>query len=240
MDTFSIKVAGCTVELGTVCEKTPLYFKEVLSDEPAVCRVALSGARIAGARPRYTEDADDAFVEFCELSAAVSDALLPRGIGGFHGVAFLYRGRAWIFTGPSGIGKTTQYINWKRLYEKEITMICGDKPFLRREPTGEITVCSSPWCGKERMKNDIEAPLGGIVCLLQRKENRIRPLPPGEAAIPLYRQFLSERAAEAAVDDLLVLERAVLATTPVWLLENRGDRLSARLCHDCLFEEENV
>ena len=34
----------------------------------------------------------------------------------FHGCAFEWQGKAWIFTGPSGTGKTTQYVQWKLLY----------------------------------------------------------------------------------------------------------------------------
>ena len=63
------------------------------------------------------------------LIPVISDWLLPKGCV-FHSAAFWWRGKAYLLTGPSGIGKSTQLRNWMDLYPKETELINGDKPIL--------------------------------------------------------------------------------------------------------------
>ena len=180
----------------------------------------------------------EAYTEYMALCVQASDALLPHRRCVFHGTAFIWRGRAWIFTAPSGTGKTTQYILWKSLYGEQIQMLNGDKPILAWAEDGQIWVYPSPWTGKEGMGRGEAAPLGGGIYLAQGRENTIAPLAPAQAAAPLFCQFLFSAATAAAVEQACALEEQLLATVPVWLLVNRGDEASARLTHDTILQWE--
>ena len=56
-------------------------------------------------------------------------------------------------------------------------VINDDKPLLRIIDD-EIMACSSPWTGKERWFNNINAPLKAVIQVSQAKENSIAPMKP--------------------------------------------------------------
>ena len=216
----------------------PCFFPFETEERPLLS-VALSGEEVRAAKALYPDDPPDAYVEYMELCSRVSDALLPYARVVFHGVAFLWHGRAWIFTAPSGTGKTTQYIRWKQRYGDEIGMMNGDKPILEFRDR-EIWVHPSPWMGKESMGRQVSAPLGGIVLLEQSGENRLCRLTPQAAAGELFVQFLFSRATAEDVQMVSRMEEQLLTQVPVWRFLNRGDDFSAQICHDGLEMEAQL
>lgn len=213
----------------------PIFGRFSTQDAPEMV-LSVSPQEIIAAQKIYEPGSSVPYIEYMELCPKISDALLPYGRVFFHGTAFLWRGRAWIFTANSGTGKTTQYLLWKELCGEEIQIINGDKPVLAFD-TGNITVCPSPWNGKEGMGQPISAPLGGIILLRQSNGNHIRRVRAAEAVAPVFMQFLFTRKTVADVRAACALEDRLLRRTPVWLLENRGDTASAALCRDTLMEE---
>ena len=88
-----------------------------------------------------------------------------------HGAAIAVRGKAYIFFAPSGTGKTTHIKLWAQEFADEFQIINDDKPIIRLEENGDITVRSSILVGKENLKDDsLELPLAGV-CLLKRGES---------------------------------------------------------------------
>lgn len=237
---FSLTLAGVTLNCRPLHDRTAACFRQFCQPvrEDAAGVFALTQADLEAARGLYPPEMEDGILEFNELAPRLADALLPFDRCLFHGAAFLWRGRAYLFTAPSGTGKTTQYILWKLLYGEEIQILNGDKPILEFRDGGEILVHPSPWTGKEGMGRDVCAPLGGLIYLLQGQENAIAPMTPGEAALPLFCQFLFSAGSEAAVRQVCALEERLLRAAPVWRLVNRGDKASARLCHDTILEQE--
>ena len=182
---------------------------------------------------------DPIFAEYMLSCSYACDALMNRDRMVFHGASFLWRGRAWLFSAPSGTGKTTQLRNWERLYGEEITILNGDKPILELCGDGSVLVHPSPWKGKEGLsRDDIRAPLGGIILLRQDGENQITRLASPEAARYLFgRNYSTFRSEEEVLNVARILE-GVLKVTPVWLLRNLGDEASARLTYRTLSEED--
>ena len=87
-------------------------------------------------------------------------------------------------------------------------------------------------------RDDITAPLGGIIVLAQSRQNTIEKLEPGKAASRLFGRIYSSFRTEKEV--LLaagILDR-ILQHTSVWLLRNKGDKDSAILTHKVLEEGE--
>lgn len=172
--------------------------------------------------------------EFHLLHLVVSNALVPFQRCVFHGTAFLWRDKAWLFSAPSGTGKTTQFRQWRRLYRDEVSIINGDKPVLQFCDDGTIMVHPSPWRGKERMGSNLTAPLGGIIYLQQGKENVIERMNTHDAALPIYRQFLFLPEKGETIHQVCQMEDRLLRIVPLWKLVNKGDAQSAKLTHDTL------
>jgi serine kinase of HPr protein (carbohydrate metabolism regulator) len=95
----------------------------------------------------------------------------------FHGAAVNIDGAGFIFTAPSGTGKTTHVKLLMENYPDRVSIINGDKPVIRFYDDG-VYVCSTPWAGKEDMKNNTRAKLRGICILRRSKSNSIRRIEP--------------------------------------------------------------
>ena len=171
------------------------------------------------------------------LMPHVSRTLLKYGRVLFHGAAFRWRGRAWIFTAPSGTGKTTQLRNWQRLWPDELELIGGDKVVLAQEKDGSFWLLPSPWTGKEGDRGSVSAPLGGIVLLRQAKENTVTILSPGEAVLRMFDQLLITAETEEEIVEAAALLDSMLRVVPVWRLDNLGDLDSAYLMRRKLEED---
>lgn len=184
---------------------------------------------------------DPAYAEYVLSCSYAGDALMKENRAVFHGASFLWRNRAYLFSAPSGTGKTTQLRLWKSLYGSEMEILNGDKPILEVCQTGEILVHPSPWKGKENLgRDDIIAPLGGIIILRQDGQNSIVRVPPSEAAGKLFGRLY---AAFSTEDDVLRAGRImdhVFSRIPVWLLSNRGDEASAKLTYETLVREVSL
>ncbi len=171
------------------------------------------------------------------LIAHVSRALLRHERVLLHGAAFRWRDRAWLFTAPSGTGKTTQLRNWQRLWPDELELIGGDKVVLEHRDDGSFWLHPSPWTGKEGDRGSVSAPLAGIILLRQADEDRVTRLKPGEAALRIFDQLLITCETEEEARAAAGLLDALLRSVPVWRLENLGGTASAELMRRRLEED---
>ena len=92
-----------------------------------------------------------------------------------HGAAVLYKNKAYLFTAPSGTGKSTHIALWKKLLGDEAVILNGDKPFLRWID-GCAMVYGSPWRGKEGWGENRNGPLGGIFILRRGDTDRVEQI----------------------------------------------------------------
>ena len=217
--------------------ETAVYFKAFFTESPSQNTPISIPDKL---EEKYLHECSSAALtaadEYHLLHLVISNALLPYHRCIFHGTAFLWQGKAWLFTAPSGTGKTTQFKRWRALYRNEVRILNGDKPILEFMPDGQIMVHPSPWKGKERWGSMLKAPLAGIIYLEQGKENTITRLTPQEAVIPIYKQVIYLPEKEEHIRAVCRLEDALLRNIPVWKLVNLGDLDSAQLTHDVLLK----
>ena len=158
----------------------------------------------------------------------------------FHGAAFLWEGKAYIFTAQSGTGKSTQLSNWETLYGSDIQIMNGDKPVLGAID-GKIMVYPSPWKGKEGLGDDsLSAPLGGIIILEQGKENRIERLRANKSVPQLLQRILFTVETKESVYLASKMIESIVKSVPVWKLINKGDMASSQLTYETIRKELNL
>ena len=85
-----------------------------------------------------------------------------------HSASLLYQGKAWLFSGHSGAGKSTHTNLWKELYH--VPLINGDLNLLSME-NGYPMVHGLPWCGTSRIADTHSYPLGGILLVNKALQN---------------------------------------------------------------------
>ena len=84
-----------------------------------------------------------------------------------HGSIVALDNQAYMFTAPSGVGKTTRTKLFCNHYRDAI-VVNGDKPFIKITDT-KVIACGTPWCGKEGWNTNTMIPLRAIF-LLERAE----------------------------------------------------------------------
>ncbi len=153
--------------------------------------------------------------------------LKERGVVLFHASAISYNGGAYLFTAPSGTGKSTHTALLKSLLGDEVTYINDDKPFLALKD-GVIHVYGSPWCGKHRLSNNISAPLKAIVKINRSAVNTVERLSSKEALKLLLEQAYSYDDVEA-VSALLDIINLTLKEVRLFKLNCNVSEEAARL-----------
>ena len=235
---YQAEYAGHRVRYTFLHPYTRQHFKFWLRPvEGAEYDIKATPELVARTLAHMPEENPEYYAEYKSLITLTSEYLLQFGCCLFHAVAFLWRGRAWLLTAPSGTGKTTQFLNWRKLYPGEIEMICGDLPVLELRDNGSVWVHSSNWNGKEDVGNKVSAPLGGTVLLEQGKENRIGCLSAREAIPALFEQFVSAYETEEQIRTVCALMDAMLSRYPAWKYVNLGDDASTELLRAAIAEE---
>ena len=110
------------------------------------------------------------YLETLVLLRKIAEELPDRDTFLMHGAVISWKDNAYMFTAPSGTGKSTHISLWRKYLGEGVQSINGDKPFLSVSDT-EVRAYGTPWAGKERWQHNTSAPLKGICILSQAKEN---------------------------------------------------------------------
>ena len=108
--------------------------------------------------------------------------------GGFllHSAGAIRNGRAFLFSGVSGAGKTTI----SRLAPPDVTLLTDEVSYVRRDGDG-YRACGTPFAGElARVGENCSAPIGCLFFLHQGTANKIEPLAKPEAIRRLMRNIL--------------------------------------------------
>ena len=147
----------------------------------------------------------------------------------FHSSVVEHQGRAYMFLGKSGTGKSTHSQLWIK-YIPETQLINDDNPVVRVFDDGTATVYGSPWSGKTPCYRNVSYPIGGVVKLEQAPLNRIRRLSGVEAYAEVVPSISGKRWDKALADGLHETENALIKNVPMWHLDCLPDEEAARLC----------
>lgn len=150
-----------------------------------------------------------------------------------HASAVEYNGKAYLFSAPSGTGKSTHTQIWQREFGSAVKVFNDDKPALRYVD-GKWFAYGTPWCGKDGININMKAPLAGICFLKQAPENRIRRLSNGEAAKNIISQTMRYFRQVDNLDLMIAHVDSIVRNIPVFELENRPEPEAARLSYETM------
>lgn len=136
-----------------------------------------------------------------------------------HASAVALDGRAVLFSGPCGTGKSTHAELWRQYFGRDKAVIVNDDKPVLRLIKDTFYVYGSPWSGKSALNANIRAPLGAVVFLKQAKENHIRRMDNREAVQMLIYQSQRPDSRRDGMNRLLTLIDALLQRTPVYQMD---------------------
>lgn len=143
-----------------------------------------------------------------------------------HASLIKYNDRALVFSGPSGVGKSTHADLWRTHLGADI--LNGDRAALRQVGEG-WTAYGCPYAGTSGIYCNDSAPLHAIVVLRQGPRNDLRPLSAAEAFRYLYPELSVHHWETAFVTAATDLCADLVTRVPVYLLECLPDRDAALL-----------
>ncbi len=105
-----------------------------------------------------------------------------------HSASICYRDKAWLFSGRSGIGKSTHTNLWKEQFATPV--INGDLNLLAVK-NGKPVIFGIPWCGTSEICDTHTYSLGGITFLKQETGNRMIPQSDGQFRLAILQRLIS-------------------------------------------------
>ena len=153
-----------------------------------------------------------------------------------HASAVVLDGKAYLFSGVSGAGKSTHTRHWQEEFGYGAVVINDDKPALRRID-GVWYAYGTPWCGKDGINANQKAPVAGVCFLKKAERNRLRRLDPWEAVQRILGQTIYKFHSPEEHDRLLSHLEHFLENIPVYELENLPNAEAVRLSHSVMSGE---
>ncbi len=150
-----------------------------------------------------------------------------------HSSAVELDGKAYLFSGPSGMGKSTHTRLWQSLHGDAAQVFNDDKPALRRLD-GRWFAYGTPWCGKDGINQNKKVPLAGICFLRRGQENTIRRLDEMEATARILSQTMRRFRDVERLDLLLSHVDKLVKEIPVYELYNKPEPDAARLSYETM------
>ncbi len=111
-----------------------------------------------------------------------------HNMAALHSASILYKEKAWLFSGPSGTGKSTHANLWKT--HLDIPILNGDLNLLTYQ-NGAPVIHGIPWCGTSGICDTNTHNLGGIILLKQAPANFISEPPPDEQILLVSQRLIS-------------------------------------------------
>ena len=147
----------------------------------------------------------------------------------FHSSVTVRDGKAYMFLGHSGTGKSTHSRQWLAAFE-EAWLLNDDNPVVRILESGEVRVYGSPWSGKTACYVAEDAPVQALVQLAQAPENKIERLRMTQAYPYILASVSGLKILPESMDAIYGSIARLLELCPVYRLECLPDTAAAQLC----------
>ncbi len=194
MKSYKIKIADCVIEIESDENFLSNPCCTFYTDEDADLHIRTIDT--------YYRKKDDAFFEsdkevigwesnnsIIRFFEKLYEGLINYNIFVIHGAAIAVKQSGFVFTAPSGTGKTTHILKWLDNCS-DVSIINGDKPFIKISKENSCPlVCGSPWAGKENLCSNLVVPLKSIILMERADYNYIEQISFAEAFPFLLQQI---------------------------------------------------
>ena len=181
---FTVCLADKNITVRSLFDAVFELCRDYLTDKPADFTVTVTPEDIDYERTLNIREAQiegipvvdypDSYLETLAVYRKIVTKMLEFDTFLMHGAVVAVGDKAWLFTAPSGTGKTTHINLWLKNIPGSY-VVNGDKPLVHIGK--ECTVYGTPWAGKERMNRNVGVKLCGIIVLNRGLENQIEKVP---------------------------------------------------------------
>ena len=170
----------------------------------------------------------NAAVNLCYLFSTVNYGTLL-----FHSSAVEYKGRAYLFLGKSGTGKSTHSRMWLNTLN-DVTLMNDDHPIVRIWENGNVIAYGSPWSGKTHCYKNIQAPLGGIIRIIRAPHNKAVRLSPIQSYASVMTSSTGLTWEKSFADSRDATLQQIISRIPCWNMECLPNEEAAKVCAEAV------
>lgn len=211
------KIADIVCELETGYEETAHWYKPYLTDEPLdYPRVLTAPKEAIDHLIEVGENLNPHLAENMIFTSKFNTVLLRFDGSYIHSSALKYNDKVYLFSGDSGVGKSTHTRKWLRLFPDKTKILNDDKPSFRFIDD-KCYIYGTPFAGGTDIHTNDKGELGAVVFLEQSKENHLVRLSAREAITELCSQTPKKRNA-AIAGKMLELHSRLIESYPFYKL----------------------
>ena len=211
---FQIEIAGHCFVIENTYSYVETLCQDYITEKPSNVVIRVTSEEIA--RENMDDGKwSDGYLEALAIYRKICEMLLEENIILFHCSAIEVNGKAYLFTAPSGTGKSTHTRLWREVFGDRVTMINDDKPLLSVSKN-EIMIYGTPYAGKDGLQTNKSAPVEAIVILHQAQENSIKRLDQSASYPMLLNQTYRRNDAPGMIKTMELVGQ--LAKLPVYSL----------------------
>lgn len=236
MEEFVVELAGVPMQVRCQYKENKEFLRDYLSKKEPLEKIEPKKSDLEEIQKIFDSMAEkegtkkikyqESFLENNAIHNLIAQKLIKYNTMLFHGSALCMDGEAYIFTAPSGTGKSTHARLWREVFKDRVWMINDDKPLLKIE-NEKVTVYGTPWNGKHNLGENASAPLKAIVKIERAKENHIEHLSSAEAFPEVLKQAFGPSDRELMVR-VMELEKHLLEAVDFYRLGCNMEPVAAK------------
>lgn len=228
------RIAELNIEINPQNERTIEYLHDYLYDSTDIdFSVSVTDEMLANERELTENPTAEWIYEATAILRVICDRIVHDYDGFFlHCSCLCMDGGAYIFTAPSGTGKSTHTRLWQETFGDRVTIINDDKPLVRKKD-GAYIIYGTPWNGKHKLSHNISAPIKAVFFLEQAANNSVERVDAVTALTLLLRQTVVPTNKED-LSTLLDMLSELIEDTPMYRLRCNISRDAALTAYNAI------
>ena len=149
-----------------------------------------------------------------------------------HSSCVMYEGVCYLFSAPSGTGKSTHTQLWLKTFGEGAQILNDDKPAIRVEGD-EVVAYGTPWSGKTDLAKNVRVPIKAICFIERSAENWIHKESSANAIALILNQTVRPNLQEN-MDQVIETLDKIIRKVPVYKMGCNISEEAARMAYDVM------
>ena len=220
MFSFLYRIADLNIRINTITNYVPAIGNQFIIDNKCLSDIVITATeeKIEKYKEKMPEHLRE--IGFCENLCVLNELaseILKFNTFLIHGVSAKINNIGIIFTGKSGIGKTTHLKLWQELLGEKLVVINGDKSLIRFIDDTPY-VFGTPWKGIERIGGNESSVLTDICFIEQNQEDIVYEISSDEAFQKILNQIYIPDDSTKRIQILTLLDK-ILKKCRFWVIK---------------------
>lgn len=153
-----------------------------------------------------------------------------------HCSSVVFEGKAYLFSAPSGTGKSTHTKLWLEQFCDKAYILNDDKPAIRILEDS-IYAYGTPWCGSSDINTNSKAKLQGI-CFIKRDDNNwIKPLDSKTSTFRLLHASLINLERDDMIKEMDIIDK-IINRIPIYEMGCTPTIEAAKMAYEVMSKAE--